>query len=81
MEPQHVEPTIPTDGRPDMRVPQGIRTGTAQSNGAPSGLSARTGGNKGSGMGRGTGTEGLDASTEPKAIGLPPAYAKQLVAR
>jgi len=41
------------------------------------GQSAATGGNNG----RGTDTQGLDASTEPNAIGLPPAYAKQLVVR
>jgi hypothetical protein len=32
-------------------------------------------------MGRENGMEGLDAYTEPKASGLPPAYPKQLVTR
>ncbi|WP_326686198.1 aldehyde dehydrogenase [Streptomyces sp. NBC_01795] len=55
-----------------------MRTGVVELNGHPVGLRAPFGGFKASGIGRENGPEGLDAYTEPRSIGLPPAIAASL---
>lgn len=63
-----------------LAIARRIQTGTVELNGNPAGLSAPTGGWKGSGIGREHGPEGLAEYTELKAVGLPLGFADTLTA-
>ena len=61
-----------------LRVAKGIRTGTVELNGSPTGWHAPFGGYKDSGIGREAGLEGFDSYVETKSIGLPRELADKL---